>query len=170
HLLGYLLALLPYALLDRPPPDFVPRRRPLRPWAHRERRQADLADDLGALGIIERAEMGRVDEGESGLARHEDGVGLIAPICGHAGRTDFVGVDRVPPELDDLPMAGLGHRRLELGGRELIVVALEQRPEDVAIVGPHGPPQAAPGVVHAHAADKAPFDLACLLQPLANLT
>src|SRR5207247_4430110 len=60
HLLGELLALRRYALRDRPPPDFVPRRRPLRARAHRERRHADLADDLGALGIVELAEMGRV--------------------------------------------------------------------------------------------------------------
>src|SRR5207253_6568992 len=124
HLLGELLALRRYALRDRPSPDFVPRRRLLRPWAHRERRHADLADDLGALGIIELAEMGRVDEGESGLASHEDGVGLVAPVGGHAGRTDLVGVDGIPPELNDLPMAGLGYRRLELCGPELIIIAL----------------------------------------------
>src|SRR5262249_60175284 len=126
HLLGELLALRRYALGDGPPPDFVPGRRFLRARAHRERRHADLADDLGALGIVELAEMGRVDERESGLARHEDRVGLVASIRRHAGRTDFVGIDRVPPELDDLPMARLGHRRLELRGRGLAVVALER--------------------------------------------
>src|SRR5262249_21307977 len=53
HLLGELLALRWYALGDGPPPDFVPGRRFLRARAHRERRHADLADDLGALGIVE---------------------------------------------------------------------------------------------------------------------
>src|SRR5207247_2843371 len=36
HLLGELLALRRYALRDRPPPDFVPRRRPLRARADRK--------------------------------------------------------------------------------------------------------------------------------------
>src|SRR5262249_52249620 len=129
---------------------------------------ADLTDDFGTLRVVEFPEMGRVDEREGGLTRHEDSISLVAPVGGHAGWTDLVGVDSVPPELDDLPMARFGYRRLELRGRELVIVALQQRLEDVAIVGPHGPPQAEPGVVHGHAADVAPFHFAFFLQPLAH--
>jgi hypothetical protein len=74
----------------------------------------------------------------------------------------------VPPVFDDLAMAGLGHRRLEAPRLELLVVALEQRLQDVAVVGPHRPPQAEPRIVHGHAADIAPLGLALLLQALAD--
>ena len=168
HLLDELLPLRRHADRNGPAPDLVPGGRHLGARPDRERRHADLADDLGALGIAELAEVGGVDQRERGVAGHEDGVGLVAAVGRHAGRADLVRVDRVPPELDDLAMAGLGDGRLELGGLELLVVALEQGFEDVAVVGPHGPPEAEPGVVHRHAADITPLDLAFLLQALAD--
>ena len=102
-----------HAFRDRPAPDLVPRGRLLGARAHRKRRHADLAGDFRALWVVELAEMRGIDEREGGVAGHEDRVRLVAAVGRHAGRADLVRVDRVPPVLDDLAMAGLGHRRLE---------------------------------------------------------
>src|SRR5262249_39768290 len=132
-------------------------------------RHPPLPHDLGALGIAELTKVRGIDQCEGGITRHENGVCLVAAVGGHARWTDLVRVDRIPPVFDDFTMARLGDRRLEFRGLELLVVAFQERLEDVALVGPHGPPEAEPGVVHGHATDVAPLDLAVLLQALADL-
>ena len=113
--------------------------------------------------------MGRVDQREGRVAGHEDGVGLVTAVGGHGLGADLVGVHGVPPVLDDLLMARLGDRRRPAVRLEHGVAALVDRQEDVAVVGPGRPPEAEPAVVHRHAADVAPLDLALGLEPLADL-
>jgi hypothetical protein len=169
HLLGERLPLLGDGLGDRPAPDLVPGEGLLAPRPNRELGHADVAGDARPVGVVELAPMGGIDQREGRIARHEDGVRLLAAVGGHAGRADLVLVDGVPPVLDDLLVAGVRDRGLPVVVRQDLVVALVDRLEDVALVGPHRPPEAEPGGVHLHGADVAPFDLAFLLEALRDL-
>ena len=66
-------------------------------------------------------------------------------------------------------MAGLVDDRRPILGAPFLDRARVDRLEYVALIVPHGPPQAEPGVVHRHAADVAPFHLAGFLQLFAHL-
>src|SRR5262249_18189518 len=156
HLLHQFFLFGRHADRDGPTPDVVPRGWSLGTWTDGKWRHAHLTHDLGALRIAELTEVRGIDQREGGIARHENGIGLVAAVGRHARWTDLVRIDRIPPVLDDFTMAGLGDRRLEFRGLELLVVALQQRLEDVALIGPHGPPEAEPGVIHGHATDVAP--------------
>ena len=134
----------------------------------REIADADFPCDLRLRRIVEGRPVDRVGHGERGVAGHEDGVGLVAVVGGHALGADLVRVDRVPPVLDDLAHARLGHPGLPAVLGQGGVVAVVDGQQHVALVGPHRPEPREPRVVHGHGADVAELDLLGVLEPFAH--
>ena len=155
---------------DGPRPGVAPGDRlELGAWPHGERCDADLAGDLGLLGIVELAVERGVGHRDRGIAGHEDRVGVVARVAGLAGRRDLVRLDVVPPELDGLHGLGRIDSGLPAGLGQLLVASLVQRHHEVAAVGPDRPEEREPSVRVFHATGEAPLDLAVLLQALRRL-